>query len=265
MTKALEAGAVRGDGRAVRAKSPEKMARQKRRREVLAMTYAGQELTLRSAPEQVLVGYDWAWNRMMQLTEIEEWLMDIVPSQSWFDAVWWRGETFPPQDPFDPMEVDRTLRRLESMNLISKWHFQRALEVLDRRADPLQMVRRPMGRMRMSFQRSSWDEGNFEDGAYIPRPPRQRLTPPQAVRVEDLLDRMHPLAATFYVFPASPSAQMINRIGMMRGREDAEVKREQRRQRKLERQKREERAIAAGRLPAEGLKVFEDQSAVEGR
>jgi len=46
-----------------------------------------------------------------------------------------------------------------------------------------------------------------------------RWTPPQAVKVEDMLDVMTVKEAEFYDFPPSPSAEQIKRIGWRKGRE----------------------------------------------
>ena len=43
--------------------------------------------------------------------------------------------------------------------------------------------------------------------------PARRLTPAIAVEVEDALDALDPVAAIFYHWPVSPSAQAIERIG----------------------------------------------------
>lgn len=47
----------------------------------------------------------------------------------------------------------------------------------------------------------------------------RRFTPSIAVQIEDLLDRMDVIAARFYLYPPSPSALVIGRVGLMLGRE----------------------------------------------
>jgi hypothetical protein len=178
-----------------------------------------QDAWLRHPSQIRYLGSAWVNDRLTALRRLRDRLLATVPSAAWYEAAWEGLAAFPPQDSYCPLASAAELYRLAAAGSIDQGELDNGLATLHAGADPVQILRRPAGRMRLTLSETSYSSSRYDsNGVPIPHTPARRFVPAIAADMEDRYDCMSVVEASACTDAPSPTAMQLRRIDQLRGR-----------------------------------------------